>query len=160
MADHLRELALQLAEAFHHLAVTGKLDQGTRADTRMTQQLSLNQIKALEILYSFAGLSQKELAEKLHITSASVSIALKVMEHDGFIERQQNAADKRVTNLYLTEKGRAAVEEMIEVRLQSSINFLQLLSPEEQAQVVHLFQQAAAHSREDNGLAAKELKKF
>lgn len=53
--------------------------------------------------------SQKELAEHLGITPAAVTIALKKIEHDGYVERTLGQ-DNRYNELGITEKGREIVK--------------------------------------------------
>lgn len=54
--------------------------------------------------------SQKELAEIMSISPAAVTMALKKMEKDGYIERHVNPEDTRYNDVALTEKGRRIVE--------------------------------------------------
>lgn len=51
------------------------------------------------------GISQDKLAKKLYINKSSVARALQTLESDGFIERRQNEADRRITLVYPTKKG-------------------------------------------------------
>ena len=53
--------------------------------------------------------SQKELAEHLDITPAAVTLALKKIERDGYIERTLGQ-DNRFNELRITEKGRDIVK--------------------------------------------------
>lgn len=52
--------------------------------------------------------SQKELAERLEITPAAVTIALKKIENDGYVERTLGQ-DTRYNEIKITEKGRTLV---------------------------------------------------
>ena len=53
--------------------------------------------------------SQKELADRLNITPAAVTSALKKIEADGYVERTLGH-DNRYNELEITEKGRALVK--------------------------------------------------
>ncbi len=53
--------------------------------------------------------SQKELAERLDITPAAVTGALKKIESDGYIERSLGQ-DNRFNEIRITEKGKALVK--------------------------------------------------
>lgn len=53
--------------------------------------------------------SQKELAEHLNITPAAITIALKKIERDGYVERTIGE-DNRYNVLCITEKGREIVK--------------------------------------------------
>ncbi len=58
--------------------------------------------------------SQKELAEKLDVTPAAVTVALKKIERDGYVERTLGQ-DSRYNELRITERGRELVERTREV---------------------------------------------
>ncbi len=51
------------------------------------------------------GCTQKELAEYLHVSPASVATTLKRMEKAGFIARVEDRGDSRKKRLMVTEKG-------------------------------------------------------
>lgn len=56
-------------------------------------------------------ISQRELANKLDITPAAVTVALKKMEKIGYISRVQSEDDSRVNNIDLTNMGRKLLAE-------------------------------------------------
>ena len=58
--------------------------------------------------------SQKELADRLGITPAAVTGALKKIEQDGYVERTLGQ-DTRYNELKITEKGRAMVDKTREL---------------------------------------------
>lgn len=62
------------------------------------------------------GIAQKELAERMHIDTSTLVRLLDILEQDGRIERVTDTADRRTKRLFLTERGRAAVE-ALQVRL-------------------------------------------
>jgi DNA-binding MarR family transcriptional regulator len=57
-------------------------------------------------------LSQKDLADKLNITPASVSVIVHRMESEGLLIRVPDEKDGRQFNLLLTEKGQSLVSEV------------------------------------------------
>ncbi len=59
--------------------------------------------------------AQRELADMLNVSPASVSASLKNLERGGYIERQPDPADARHRHVLLTDKGRAAVDECLDV---------------------------------------------
>jgi DNA-binding MarR family transcriptional regulator len=60
------------------------------------------------------GQSQKELAEKMQITPATITVMLNRMVKTGLVERRADEKDQRVSRVYLTDKGRAAQVEVKE----------------------------------------------
>jgi DNA-binding MarR family transcriptional regulator len=52
------------------------------------------------------GISQKELAEVLHLSAPTVTRMLQGLEHDGLVARWTDEADQRITRIRLTDAGR------------------------------------------------------
>lgn len=57
--------------------------------------------------------SQKELAERHHVSTASIAVSLKKLEKGGYIKRLVDKNDNRYNKIRLTEKGNEAVERSI-----------------------------------------------
>lgn len=53
--------------------------------------------------------SQKELADLLHISPATMATSLKSLEKYGYISRQTDAQDSRRNRISITQKGREAI---------------------------------------------------
>ena len=73
------------------------------------------QVPLLKALYEKEGMSQRELADMLHIKPPTVAVSIKRMEKNGFIERRQDEKDQRITRIYLTEHGKKVNGEIIEL---------------------------------------------
>ena len=65
------------------------------------------QFFCLRVVSGRDGISQRELAEELHVAAPSVSRMLQGMERAGLVERRDDERDQRVTRVYLTERGQA-----------------------------------------------------
>ncbi|MDO4337188.1 MAG: MarR family transcriptional regulator [Eubacteriales bacterium] len=72
------------------------------------------QIPVLGCLMHKDGLSQRELAKKLHIKPPTVNVTVQRLEKIGILCRRQDEKDQRVTRVYMTEKGHAIVEKAME----------------------------------------------
>ena len=57
-------------------------------------------------LWQEDGISQRALAQALHITPPTVTNTLKRMERDGWIKRRRKESDQRIVRVYLTEKAK------------------------------------------------------
>jgi MarR family transcriptional regulator, organic hydroperoxide resistance regulator len=66
------------------------------------------------ILGKRGGQSQKELAEKLHIKAATITVMLNRMAKAKLIERRQDPSDQRVSRVYLTEQGEEILNQVKE----------------------------------------------
>lgn len=63
-------------------------------------------------LYKNDGLSQREIADKIHIKPSTITVMLTRMEKAGLITRKQDEFDQRISRVYLTEKGIEMCEEL------------------------------------------------
>lgn len=68
------------------------------------------QIPVLGLLAYKDGLSQREIAEKLRIKPPTVNVTVQRLEKAGFLFRQADEKDQRISRIYLTEKGKQAKE--------------------------------------------------
>ena len=57
-------------------------------------------------LWQEDGISQRVLAQALHITPPTATNTLKRMERDGWIKRRRKESDQRIVRVYLTEKAK------------------------------------------------------
>ncbi|HBE80235.1 MAG TPA: MarR family transcriptional regulator [Firmicutes bacterium] len=93
------------------------------------------------ILGKQEGLSQRELAERLHIKAATVTVMLNRMAKANFIERRPDADDQRVTRVYLTGQGQNILiqvkESLRTIETECFTNF----TPEEQILLRRLLMQ-------------------
>lgn len=60
----------------------------------------------LILLERHEGISQKELARKLHIRPATLTVMLRRMEQNGWVTRRPDPDDQRVSRVSLTEQGK------------------------------------------------------
>ncbi|CUS26633.1 MarR family transcriptional regulator [Paucilactobacillus oligofermentans DSM 15707 = LMG 22743] len=60
----------------------------------------------LSVLMEHDNLSQKELADVVHIRAASVTDLLEKMEHEGLVIRTKDEKDRRITRVSISDKGR------------------------------------------------------
>jgi DNA-binding MarR family transcriptional regulator len=61
----------------------------------------------LGMIERYDGISQRDLAEKMHLARPTVTIMLQKMEAEGIIERWDDPEDQRLTRIRLTDAGRA-----------------------------------------------------
>ena len=66
-------------------------------------------------LYKENGLSQKELANRINVKPATITVTLQGMEKSGMVKRKQDERDKRITRIYLTERGVEVCKKACEV---------------------------------------------
>jgi len=74
--------------------------------------ISVSQAFALHELDTGTPLSQRDLAERLHLEKSSVSRMAAEMERKGLLVRERDPANRRLYRLRLTDRGRALHAEM------------------------------------------------
>lgn len=68
-----------------------------------------SQHQILMILSEHSNASQKELAQRLYVSTATIAVSVKKLEKGGYITRLVDEEDNRANRLCLTEKGRNMV---------------------------------------------------
>ena len=103
------ENPVQLLQQLMHLSVQKCM--------KMLEEYKLKpgQAGVLFLLEKYDNLSQKEIADKLGVKPPSITVALKKMEHQGYITRKADFHDQRIIRIQKTEKGSACVVHIKEV---------------------------------------------
>ncbi len=74
-----------------------------------------SQHRMLMVISDAPDISQKELAQRMEITTAAVATGIKKLISDGYIERTDDERDARAKKLKLTAKGNDTVEKSKEM---------------------------------------------
>lgn len=114
------------------------------------------QAMCLTVLSRSDGITQRELADLLHLAAPTVTAMLQKMEKAGLLERWTDSKDQRLTRIRLTDEGRchaAALAEAHATYLRVSIGSLPV---EEQRELKRLFERLADNVEE----ALRELGDF
>lgn len=72
--------------------------------------LKPNQAGILFMLRSEGGLSQRELARRIGVTPPSMTAALKKLEKQGYVLREQDEKDQRITRIRISDQGIACLD--------------------------------------------------
>jgi len=67
----------------------------------------------LRALWQQDGISQCELSQRVGMMEPTTASALTNMERKGFVQRVRNRSDRRIVNVFLTERGRALRRELL-----------------------------------------------
>ncbi|TVY08123.1 MarR family winged helix-turn-helix transcriptional regulator [Paenibacillus cremeus] len=96
--QHIQSLEL----LFHKVA---KLHSNTVHSLLSGKDVYPGQPPLLRALAERDGQSQKELAETMQITPATLTVMLGRMEKTGLVERKPDVTDQRISRVYITAKG-------------------------------------------------------
>ena len=83
--------------------------------------------------------SQRELAEELHVTPATVTVSLRSMERDGYVKKIVDNNDMRRKRIALTDKGRKVLDKLDEVYERIGIATFDNFTTEEREQIADYF---------------------
>ncbi len=87
-----------------HRQLMGKLMSGP--DSHPGQAFCLRMLGAND------GVTQRDLAEAMHLSRPAVTTMLQRMQKAGLIDRRPDETDRRLTRVYLTDDGRALESQM------------------------------------------------
>lgn len=95
--------------------------------------------------------TQKKLAELLHVSPATVANSLKSLERGGYVRKEADPADARCNRVFLTDRGRRAVQECAEVFDAVDQQVLRGFSPGELEQLRSFHQRMLDNLRQIGG---------
>ncbi|MHB1043355.1 MAG: MarR family winged helix-turn-helix transcriptional regulator [Eubacteriales bacterium] len=90
------------------------------------------QLGAMRKLWKNDGMTNTELGEQLFLKTSTVTALIDRMERDGFVFRERNKDDRRVVNIWLTEKGKELkdsvpdIESIIVEKLKAELSVAEL----------------------------------
>jgi DNA-binding MarR family transcriptional regulator len=86
-----------------------------------------------------------QLAQSLGVTRATVTKLVDSLERSGLVERHLDKTDRRVWLISLTTEARALLEEMLPPHFQRIKQMMDVLSNDEQQQLVHILLKLEEH---------------
>ena len=69
-----------------------------------------SQHQILMYIARYPNASQKEIADRQHVSTATIAVSLKKLEKGGYIRRSADKQDNRFNQICITPKGQAVVE--------------------------------------------------
>lgn len=100
--------------------------------------LTVSEAHTIEILGRFGEMNMKQLAEKLHVTTGTTTVAVDRLESKGYAVRSSTKEDRRVYNISLTQKGQQAFTQHHEAHQELSRKMIASLSDEKAAQFLEI----------------------
>jgi DNA-binding MarR family transcriptional regulator len=99
----------------------------------------------LAVLWEHEGFAHSELAQHLGVTPATITKMVQRMEQAGFVSRQPDRADQRISRVYLTEKGRLIRHQVDEVFRTLEADMMAGFDEAEREQLLGYLQRVAAN---------------
>lgn len=83
--------------------------------------------------------SQKDLADWLHVTPATITVSLRSLERKGYVTKSSDTSDLRRKRITITDTGREAAMKVLDVYSQLDNAMYRGFTPEERAKVASYF---------------------
>ncbi len=115
--------------------VTAALRRSRRAETEVIKArgLSLSQYKILALLdCETDGMGPSEIAQQIGLTPGATSRATEALVKDGLLVRSEDATDRRIRTLTLSEAGRGAAGPLWSARRGAIFTLVESLSESQQ----------------------------
>ncbi len=109
LSPHLEEDGVDELSAETFRAFIGTMRLHARLITRLVDEdegVHPGQLFCLRVVANHDGITQRDLAEELHVARPSVTRMVQAMERAGMVERRDDEQDQRLTRVYLTDRGR------------------------------------------------------
>ena len=90
--------------AIRRIELLGRLHRMAFRTQLQETEMSPAQVGAMRDIIHCPGMSQRELADRLHIQRATATVMLQKMEKAGYIDRRPDRTDQRISRIYPTEK--------------------------------------------------------
>jgi DNA-binding MarR family transcriptional regulator len=129
-----KELAAELLDLWAHL-MRGSSQQMFVVLGEL--ELSMTQMKTLSMLDDcLEEVSVKELSERLALSLPATSRTVDGLLRRGLLSRHEDAEDRRVKRVRLTDDGRSVVQRIVTARLQGLESYASTLSDDQRAQLM------------------------
>jgi len=106
------------------------------------------QARLLHYVQEHDGCSLSAVVEELDIRPSSASELVSKLEQQGYVRREANAEDKRVTNIFITDEGKEHLAVFEAARAKRDADFFDGLSAAEQKQLAELLGKLSASLKE------------
>src|SRR5690606_5767920 len=110
--------------------------------------LSLPQFSLLSRIWLEPGLRVQDVADRLGVTTPTVSVALRKLEMKGWLQRKADPNDKRCSRLFLSAKAQLLARQASKHRDARIKEFLHGLSKVDQRQLLNLLDKAITNIEE------------
>ena len=124
-----------MSQIFRDIIEIARCGVQYRADRLSPLGLKSCHASYLMEICAFPGISQDGLARRLYINKSNVARQAAVLEEEGFIIRKPSEVDKRVMELYPTEKALAALPQIRQILRSWEATITEDLTQEELAQL-------------------------
>jgi DNA-binding MarR family transcriptional regulator len=133
---------MRFLSVFEYIWKFARQRQPSRREAHIMGRLHLNQMHMLGMLHKEPGISQKDLAERLQLTPAAISTAMREMVGFGLVDRRPDPYDARLMRLHLSKDGQKIFDDSQMIRCAGMADLLSALPLSEQQMIVEALERA------------------
>ena len=101
-------------------------------DTKLSEYgLTTSQLTVLNALAKEDGLSLSVVGKRVYLDKPAITGLADRLEKDNFVERRRTSTDRRVIQLFLTDKGSNLLQELDEIATKVDQQLVSVLAPKE-----------------------------
>ena len=126
-------------------AIKAKLHRADKGNPRTCAVLSVQEAHALLCIGARGQAAMSEIADRLQLSSSSMTAVVDKLEKKKFISRGRQKADRRVVEVRLTRAGRKFYDLVEAAHVQLTEKLLEALSAAEQDTLLTLFRKIMAN---------------
>jgi MarR family transcriptional regulator, organic hydroperoxide resistance regulator len=133
----------------YKISITNAAMRGKFNRTISAQGLNVSseQWGVMNIIKTFPGLTQKELAAKLYKDKTNLTRMIDVLERDGYLERKEDKKDRRIFRIFITGSGEELINKIIPIAESVNRQSSSGLSNEELSQLKSLLKKVQDGAR-------------
>lgn len=110
--------------------------------------LTAGQLGILDALYHLGPLSQRDLAEKILVTSGNITMVVDNLEKRSLVKRIRGSEDRRFVTVHLTDKGARLFKEMFSSHVEKIVQEMGALAGSEQEELGRLCRKLGSEKRD------------
>ncbi len=135
------------------IGMSRALNKINRATNKVYKKYGLTsgQFAVLEALYHKGELSVGEVQDKILSTSGTIPVIVKNLEKEGFLQKSNDASDKRRFILQITQKGKELMDIIYPENEEIIISMINVWSKEEQEVILNYMRKFGGMDYEKNG---------
>jgi MarR family transcriptional regulator, organic hydroperoxide resistance regulator len=133
------------AQAFHSLGRLFHLHRQAMQRRLSSPNAHHGELICLRLLADTDGMSQRDLAETLHLSRPRITSILQHLEGSGAVRREADLEDHRVTRVFLTPEGRQRELQNREAFEDYVNGTIGRLSEEDKAEMARILDQVSGH---------------
>lgn len=109
------------------------------------------QSRILHTIAEMDGSTQKEIADKLNITPASLAVSIKRLQKAGIVVKEADPTDLRNNRIYITNKGREIREAGVSELIRTDNQLIKGFSPQEVRQLEDFLTRISVNLKDAKG---------